>query len=86
MKLLDDLIASLTADSYLYACNPVIKRDPAISVLDQPFEAAWKQLRPPACGGCLWNCHHELNNIFSLDLATIINLLRFSRNRMVYRG
>jgi MoaA/NifB/PqqE/SkfB family radical SAM enzyme len=78
--------ASITADGYLYACNPVIKRDPAISVLDQPFEAAWKQLRPPACGGCLWNCHHELNNIFSLDLATIINLLRFSRNRMVYRG
>lgn len=77
--------ASISADGYLYACNPVIKRDPAISVLDQPFAAAWAQLKSPVCGGCFWNCHDELNNIFALDPGTILNLLRFSRNRLVYR-
>jgi len=77
--------ASVSADGFLYACNPVIKRDPEISVLNRSFKQAYTELKPPACGGCLWNCHHELNSIFAMDFATIWNLLKFSKNRLVYR-
>jgi MoaA/NifB/PqqE/SkfB family radical SAM enzyme len=80
------LYATVTADGILFPCNPFIANgENKISALDQPFGKAFRRLSSPACQGCLWNCHLELNNMFGFDPGTLINLIRFSRNRIVYR-
>jgi MoaA/NifB/PqqE/SkfB family radical SAM enzyme len=80
------LYATVTADGVVFPCNPFISNgENKISAVDQPFRQAFRQLTSPACQGCLWNCHLELNNMFAFDPGTLINLVRFSRNRIVYR-
>ncbi len=80
------LYTTVTADGALFPCNPFISNgENRISALDQPFAQAFRRQVPPACQGCLWNCHLELNHMFSFDPDTLLNLLRFSRNRIVYR-
>jgi MoaA/NifB/PqqE/SkfB family radical SAM enzyme len=80
------LYATVTADGVLFPCNPFIANgENSISGIDQPFEKAFRRLSSPACQGCLWNCHLELNNMFAFDPGTLLNLIRFSRNRIVYR-
>lgn len=77
--------ANISVDGYLYPCIPLIKRMSAGSLIDQPFGPAFQNMSFPACSGCLWNCHHELNNIFSMDRGTLWNLIRFSKNKLIYR-
>jgi MoaA/NifB/PqqE/SkfB family radical SAM enzyme len=78
------LYATITADGIIFPCNPFIANgENKISALDQPFRQAFRRLT--SCQGCLWNCHMELNNMFTLDPGTLVNLIRFSRNRIVYR-
>ncbi len=77
--------ANISVDGYLYSCIPLIKRVPASSLIDQPFGPSFQQMRIPECPGCLWNCHHELNSIFSTDISALSNLIQFSKNKLVYR-
>jgi MoaA/NifB/PqqE/SkfB family radical SAM enzyme len=77
--------ANVDIDGRLYACIPLINKIPAANLHDQPFAPSFQNLSVPQCPGCLWNCHHELNNIFSMDIGTLLNLNRFSKNKLVYR-
>ena len=80
------LYATVTQDGSLSPCNPFISNgENKISVLEEPFKKAFRRLTSPACQGCLWNCHLELNRMFSFDPGTLFNLILFSRNRIVYR-
>lgn len=78
--------ANVDIDGRLYSCIPLINKIPAVNLNDQPFAPSFQNLSVPQCPGCLWNCHHELNNIFSMDIGTLLNLTRFSKNKLVYRS
>jgi MoaA/NifB/PqqE/SkfB family radical SAM enzyme len=77
--------ANVSPDGYLYSCIPLMKKVPARNLIYEPFGPSFQEMPIAACPGCLWNCHHELNNIFSIDLGTLWNLIRFSKNKLVYR-
>jgi MoaA/NifB/PqqE/SkfB family radical SAM enzyme len=80
------LYATVTQDGILSPCNPFISNgENKISALEEPFQKAFRRLTSPTCQGCLWNCHLELNQMFSFDTETLFNLILFSRNRIVYR-
>ncbi len=77
--------ASVDIDGDLYSCTPLIKQVSAGNLIDQPFGSSFQKLSIPHCPGCLWSCHHELNNIFSMNISALWNLLQFSKNKLVYR-
>lgn len=79
------LYANVDIDGHLYPCIPLIEKIPASNLIDQPFGPSFHNMSMPKCPGCLWNCHHELNNIFSMDISSLWNLILFSKNRLVYR-
>lgn len=77
--------ATVDIEGSLYSCIPLINKIPAANLLERPFDHSFQKLPVLQCPGCLWNCHHELNNIFSMDIGTLLNLTKFSRNKLVYR-
>lgn len=79
------LYATVDIDGQLYPCTPLIKQVAASNLIDQPFGPSFQKLTTAQCPGCLWSCHHELNNIFSMNISALWNLIQFSKNKLVYR-
>lgn len=66
----------LMADGSLYSCDWAFARNPAISILDRGFAAAYMDLPLlTECHSCILSCKLETNLLFHLDPVSVWNWL-----------
>jgi MoaA/NifB/PqqE/SkfB family radical SAM enzyme len=70
------LYVVIDANGDVYPCWPAMGAARPMNVIMDGVSRAIAQTRVPACGGCNFSCHQELNFLLSLHPGAVLNLLQ----------